>query len=437
MAELGNVQQLKGMLQRLGAGEDLASVREDFVKSFKDVPVKDIMAAEQELIKDGADPRKITKLCDLHSALFHGKTEGEVIREQKRMKKQDLLQLPEGHPVDYFIRENSALELILNNLQMALENGGHDDKVQLAMVRLKKIRALYGKKEELIMAPLERYGITGPSEVMWGVDDEIKAEVGRLARGLQRTSAEELKEPILAVIRRMREMIYKDENILLPIAMQNLTDDEWVDVYRDLPEMGPVFITEIPKWAHGEQVLMERAQAEKSAAEAENRKTPASGADFEQAVVHFDGNGSESPAGEMTVAQLRGLMKILPLDITFIDDQMINRFYKNGDKVFSRPLSTLGQSTYQCHPVPIRAVVKNLTDDFRSGARDSFTRWIPNPDRPVKVTYLAVRDKKGTYLGAAEIIQDMTEAFRQFRSMEAASMKAEALKAAKTQPDQA
>ena len=91
---------------------------------------------------------------------------------------------------------------------------------------------------------------------MWGVDDEIKAEVGRLARGLQRTSAEELKEPILAVIKRMREMIYKDENILLPIAMQNLTDDEWVDVYRDLPEMGPVFITEIPKWAHGEQVLM-------------------------------------------------------------------------------------------------------------------------------------------------------------------------------------
>ena len=414
MAELGNVQQLKGMLQRLGAGEDLASVREDFVKSFKDVPVKDIMAAEQELIKDGADPRKITKLCDLHSALFHGKTEGEVIREQKRMKKQDLLQLPEGHPVDYFIRENSALELILNNLQMALENGGHDDKVQLAMVRLKKIRALYGKKEELIMAPLERYGITGPSEVMWGVDDEIKAEVGRLARGLQRTGA-----------------------ILLPIAMQNLTDDEWVDVYRDLPEMGPVFITEIPKWAHGEQVLMERMQAEKSAAEAEDMKTPASGADFEQAVVHFDGNGSESPAGEMTVAQLRGLMKILPLDITFIDGQMINRFYKNGDKVFSRPLSTLGQSTYQCHPVPIRAVVKNLTDDFRSGARDSFTRWIPNPDRPVKVTYLAVRDKEGTYLGAAEIIQDMTEAFRQFRSMEAASMKAEALKAAKTQPDQA
>ncbi|MDY4204952.1 DUF438 domain-containing protein [Porcincola intestinalis] len=100
MAELGNVQQLKAMLQRLGAGEDLASVREDFVKEFKDVPVKDIMAAEQELIKDGADPRKITKLCDLHSALFHGKTEGEVIREQKRMKKQDLLQLPEGHPVE-------------------------------------------------------------------------------------------------------------------------------------------------------------------------------------------------------------------------------------------------------------------------------------------------------------------------------------------------
>ena len=65
--EKDSVVQLKALLSRLGEGEDLASVREDFVKEFKTVPVKDIMAAEQELLKEGADPKQVTKLCDLHS----------------------------------------------------------------------------------------------------------------------------------------------------------------------------------------------------------------------------------------------------------------------------------------------------------------------------------------------------------------------------------
>lgn len=454
--EKDSVVQLKALLSRLGEGEDLASVREDFVKEFKTVPVKDIMAAEQELLKEGADPKQVTKLCDLHSGLFHGKTEGEVIREQKRLKKQELLQLEEGHPVDYFIRENSALELLLNNLEMALENGGHDDKVRMDLLRLKKIRGIYSKKEELIMAPLERYGITGPSQVMWNVDDQIKAETGRLYRGIQRQSADEMKEYILALTKRIREMIYKDENILLPVAMQNFSDGEWVDVYRDLHEMGPVFIADIPVWKHGEQVLKEREEAAEAEREAVSAGKPAPGAAagideaagrsasgsapeasssdslpdsipeniLKKGIVHFHGDGGKTPAGELTVAQLKAIISVLPVDVTFIDDGPVNRFYKNTDKVFSRPLSTLGQSTYHCHPVPIRAVVKSLTDDFRSGARDEFTRYIPNPDRPVRVTYLAVRDEDGKYLGAAEIIEDLTDQFRVFKSMQMAEERA-------------
>lgn len=468
--DTNSVDQLKALLGRLGSGEDLASVRDDFVKEFKSVPVKDIMEAEQELIKEGTDPKTVTKLCDLHSGLFHGKTEGEVIREQKRMKKQDLLELPEGHPVDYFIRENSALELILNNLEMALENGGHDDKVKTGLLRLKKIRGLYSKKEELIMPRLERYGITGPSQVMWNVDDQIKAEAGRMVRGIQRSSADDMKEYILALTKRIREMIYKDENILLPIAMQNFSDEEWVDIYRDLFEMGPVFIGSIPEWKHGEQVLKERAEADSAAAEAKNDEdvisaaaapaaSPAASPAAEEAeakasampqsglsisipesvldrgVIHFHGDGGKTPAGELTVAQLKAILSSLPIDVTFIDNEMINRFYKNTDKVFSRPLSTLGQSTYLCHPVPIRAVVKSLTDDFKNGARDEFTRYIPNPDRPVKVTYLAVRDESGRYLGAAEIIEDLTDAFRVFKSMQAAQERDAAMSQGSGMPD--
>ena len=70
---------LKGYLKRLGAGEDLESVRADFVKSFSDVEASEIMEAEQELLKEGTPLAEVQKLCDVHSALFHGLTTEEKI----------------------------------------------------------------------------------------------------------------------------------------------------------------------------------------------------------------------------------------------------------------------------------------------------------------------------------------------------------------------
>ena len=46
-------EQIKSYLKRLGEGEDLESVRADFVKDFKEVDAAEIMNAEQELLKEG------------------------------------------------------------------------------------------------------------------------------------------------------------------------------------------------------------------------------------------------------------------------------------------------------------------------------------------------------------------------------------------------
>ena len=89
-----------------------------------------------------------------------------------------------------------------------------------------KIRTLYGKKEELIMPVLDQYGVTGPSEVMWGVDNEIKQEVSRLAKELSTKEISDIADDLEAVLKRMTEMIYKEENILLPTALEKFTDEQ-------------------------------------------------------------------------------------------------------------------------------------------------------------------------------------------------------------------
>ena len=82
--------QLKAYLRRLGAGEDLESVRTDFVREFEQVDAAEIMKAEQELMKEGTPLSEVQKLCDIHSALFHGATREEQIANAEKAVEQSL-----------------------------------------------------------------------------------------------------------------------------------------------------------------------------------------------------------------------------------------------------------------------------------------------------------------------------------------------------------
>lgn len=386
---------LKNLILRLNQGEDLESVRADFVRDFESVSVHDIVKAEQGLIDDGLPMQEVQKLCDLHSALFHGKTEAELwVEEEKQAAAKNDTQVPEGHPVDVLHRENLALEKTLDQALAALSSD--DFSALLADLKtLRKIGVLYSKKESILMPMLLHHGVTGPNDVMWGVDDEIKAEVARLSQTLTEDNFSSEKAAAEAVLNRMKEMIYKEENIFFPLCLEHLTEEEWLDAYRDLPEMGFIFIEDAPKWAHGEEALASR-QNEAPAAMVEG-------------FLHF-------PGGKLNMVQLNSLFKVLPIDITFIDEEDINRFFTNYGKVFSRPLSALDRSTYECHPERVKPMVKQLLDDFKSGARDYMEVWTPNDDHPVRVIYAAVRDEKGSYLGAAELVEDLTTAKAHFES---------------------
>ena len=63
---------LKALLQRLSNGESLEAVRADFVRDFASVSAEEIAAAEQKLISGGLPVHEVQRLCDVHSALFHG-----------------------------------------------------------------------------------------------------------------------------------------------------------------------------------------------------------------------------------------------------------------------------------------------------------------------------------------------------------------------------
>ena len=393
---------LRGYLDRLQQGEELASVRRDFVRSFVDVQPEEIMEAEQSLLRDGVAPQKLQKLCDLHAALFCGSSEEEIVAQRAATERAaqaapELDGLPEGHPISILRRENEVLEQQLTALFRLLGKKEDGTAFAAAFPRLNALRAHYAKKEELLMPILYRYGVTGPSEVMWGVDDEIKKELGVLTKVLKEDAENVViyRGRLHDLMTRIREMMVKEERILFPLTVRYFTQEEWYAVYRDDKEFAAVPSADTQlKWEEAEAWCAEQQEA--------------------LAREEIFGGKVQLETGELTVRQLRALLALFPVDITFIDEDDVLRYFLNEGKIFARPRSALGRKVYECHPPQIIPVVRQMLADFKAKKRDHMVVWRRIMGKPVGVRYQAVYGEDGTYLGTVEFVQDFTEALARF-----------------------
>ena len=116
----------------------------------------------------------------------------------------------------------------------------------------------------------------------------------------------------------------------------------------------------------------------------------------------------------MTTDQLRALLNTIPAEITFVDDQNINRFFNEGPKAFKRPSMAIDREVWTCHPPKVEPMVRAIIDDFRTGKRDEVPVWMEKNGRTVLVRYIAVRDTEGNYVGTLEYVQDMEFAKEHF-----------------------
>ena len=108
--------------------------------------------------------------------------------------------------------------------------------------------------------------------------------------------------------------------------------------------------------------------------------------------------------------QLATIMETIPLDISFIDESDILKFWNKHDtRVFKRPHSALGKSTQQCHPPRSLPKVNQVLSDLKGGKRDVAEFWIDLRGSKIYIRYFAVRDKTGKYLGTLEVGQDITK----------------------------
>ena len=396
------VEQLKGFLKRLGTGEELGAVREDFVSQFAHVEASEIMKAEQGLMREGTPLAEVQQLCDLHSALFHGSTiheqmdaehaKVEAVLEAQE-KSQSVVTLVEtvGHPLNRLTEENKALDALIEAFKVKVANktATVDDVNEIRQVSIH-----YAKKGDLLYPHLKiAYDISGPSMVMWTVDGDIRDGFGRLARAKSIDDA--WYEEFDGLLTRAQEMIYKEQNILFPICAENFSTEEWYQIYKDTEQYEEIFGVERVAWAEAESALAAKA-------------APTSG----------DSNTIALIGGSLTLEQLDAMLNTMPMEITFVDHVDINRYFNDGEKVFKRPTTAIGRDVFSCHPPKVEPIVRGIIESFRNGERDNVAVWLEKVGRPFYVNYMAVRDQNNNYLGTLELVQDMQFAKEHFERIQ-------------------
>lgn len=409
------VEQIKTYLERLSAGEELEKVRTDFVKEFEDVDPAEIMQAEQELLQGGTPLETVQKLCDVHAALFRGATSEEKVAnaekavaasvKEKKLAATAALTGITGHPLQTFSRENEVLENVIRECRNEIEETNTISPELFG--KLREVAIHYAKKGDLLYPHLKvKYGISGPSDVMWTTDDEIRDELADLQKcwpfakrnagqsGKKLTDTEtKWMERFIAALQRVEDMIYKEANIFFPNCALNFTEEEWFGIYRDSKDYPVCFGVENATWEAAEKYL----HTENCSKDVRNGE-----------II--------MPGGHLTVAQLTAMLNTIPMEITFVDEDNINRFFNEGPKDFKRPGMAIDREVFSCHPPKVEQQVRRIIGEFRNGTLDKVPIWMEKNGKTMLVTYMAVRDAQGTYLGTMELVQDMGFAKEHFLS---------------------
>lgn len=377
-------QLLKEIIKELHEGKDVDEVKARFQQAIDKVSVEEISQMEHALmVEEGIPVAEVQRLCSVHTEVFKGSIED--------IHGGNALGTPKGHPIHTFFKENREIEQFVN-VKLSL----HKDQFQREqseesieklindLTKLLDIDNHYSRKENLLFPFLEKVGIFGPTKVMWGVDDKIRASIkwvrNQLIEG--KWHAEDVIFKLDFIIEEINQMIYKEENILLPMSLEKLTEDEWLKIEREGDVIGYTFIDRPEPWQPERKELHD--------------------AEFmKEGVIQLD-------TGILSLDQLELMMNHLPVDITFIDENDVVRYFSHGkERIFHRTKSIIGRTVQNCHPPQSGHIVNALLDDFKSGKKDVEDFWINFRDKFVLIRYFAVRDQEGNYKGTVEFTQNI------------------------------
>ncbi len=378
---------LKRIIRDLHAGVPVEKLQKTFADIVKNTSPEEIASMENALIEEGFPPDEIKRLCDVHVRVF----EKSLAKAGKPAK------IP-GHPVYTFMQENKVAKELLKELsgrakRLERKEPRESDVAAFAesFTRFREIEKHYARKENQLFPALEHKGFTGPTKVMWGKHDEIRQLVRETDALARARDWKNLRGKIKSLEGAVKKMIFLEEKILYPTAAKKLGDVEWALIKRGEPEIGYAWVAPSNLWD----------------AEIANALAAAhGGATVAPAAAAGEVKLSE---GRLTGGQIDLLLKALPFDVTFVDENDVVRYYSATEhRIFPRSPAIIGRAVQNCHPHKSVDVVNDIIKSFREKKKSVAEFWIQSQGAFIHIRYFPLYDASGAYRGVIEVSQEIS-----------------------------
>lgn len=382
---------LKELILKLHDGENPAEVRQELIASLQHIPYGEVVEVEQELIKSGLPETEVLRLCDIHGEVLEGHIDLSGSKD-----------IPDGHPVDVFIKENRELLKVIDKAQTLLDVIPHIGdaefpkyklQIQACFNDLMDVDKHYKRKEYLLFPYLEKNEITGPPKVMWGKHDEIRDQlkgciellrVDELSKNDLLDATDLVFKPVLKA---MAEMTKKEEEILFPMCMDTLTNEDWWHINQQTLEFGFTLYDPQVEW----------------------KPEGVTGHVYENKSVLNENGSIQLPSGSFNAAEIMAILNTVPFDMTFVDkDDKVKYFTQGKERIFARSRSIINRDVRLCHPPGSVHIIEKILDDFKSGRASHAPFWIQMHGKFIHIEYFALRGESGEYLGTLEVSQELT-----------------------------
>ncbi len=299
--------------------------------------------------------------------------------------------LAPGHPVSIYKKEKEVILQLFNEIN-ATNPEKEYQKFYNIFNELQSIERRFERKENQLFPYLEKHGWNGPSKNMWSFHDTIREQFRILRKKIEAREYSKIEEDLSYLISSISRLLLTEETVLFPNALEILDEKDWIKVRKGEEEIGwmlkeePEAFSKEPEYIHPSQDHTKRELSFST----ENTS-------------HYD-------EGYMTVDQVNLLLRTMPLDITYVDENDKVIFYNRGEeRVFPRSAGIIGREVKFCHPPKSVGTVLKILEEFRLGNKNEASFWINFKDRLIYIRYFAVRDENKVYRGVIEMSQDISE----------------------------
>ena len=300
------------------------------------------------------------------------------------------MELPEGHPVSVYYQEKEIINSLLGEL-LAVDAATELQKYTNIFNQLQTIEKRFARKENQLFPFLEKKGWNGPSQGMWSFHDNLREQFRLLRKNMDAKNFGKINSDTPFLVDGINRLMNTEDMVLFPNSLNMLSEEDWISMRKGEEEIG---------W------MLPETPASFPAVEYIHPSQ-----DFTKREMTFSTeNTSHYDEGYMTVEQVNLLLKTMPLDLTFVDENDKVIFYNRGEeRVFPRSAGIIGREVKFCHPPKSVGTVLKIIESFKNGTQNEASFWINFKERLIYIRYFAVRDADKNYRGVIEISQDITD----------------------------